>query len=120
MMPTPRSLLWISFLLMGAAGSVSADSSTKLAPPGPCAEPRVLAVGIAPSDFSVVGPLTTLLSPIDVAAPPPQITTLVPPSGRPVARPGSCEGGSSCAMMMRPAPRPQAAVTPIPGGTVRK
>lgn len=110
-----------------------ANPAARLAPPGPCAEPRGSAVGIvAPSDFSVVGPAGSLLSPVDVAGAP-QPAVLPPPTRSRVARPGACEGpGTSCGLNQpdrRVAVAPPAAggggrsprgpAVPVPGGGAR-
>lgn len=72
--------------------------SQPLARPGPCAKARVTAVGtMSESEFSVVGPIGSLLSPLDVAAGPSSSPQPPPTAARSAVRPGSCETpGSGC------------------------
>ncbi len=104
MRSSPRpigSFLIATALAAGGTGLAHADSASKLAPAGSCAEPREALLGVAPSglsSFSVVGPLQSFFSPADVAAapaPPSRPTPMAPL----VARPGACDQpGAGCAV----------------------
>lgn len=84
-------------------GVASADESRPaLAPPGRCAEPWKAADLNGGDDFSVVGPVSALFDPRDVAAGPvggDAVLAQAPPSGRALVRPGSCDQpGSGCGL----------------------
>lgn len=91
--------LSISFACAGllalTLGVSVADAETKarLAPPGPCAEPREAVTGVVPGNgatAAAVGSLAALLSPTDVAAAPVKPARARPsPSNAPT--PGSCD-----------------------------
>jgi len=91
-----------------------AEGRARLAPPGPCAEPReaLTAASLAPG--SIIGPLSDLFNPVDVAAAPPRPARQGRPAIRNRIRPGSCDepgsggctpvGQSSVGRLARPNP----------------
>jgi len=84
------------FMFLGMPERATAGDTAGLAAPGPCAEPREAITGIGASDFSVVGPVAALLSPVDVAGGPIS-PVLPPPVSAGLARPGPCDApGSGC------------------------
>ena len=96
----------------------TADPRAKLAPAGPCAEPREAVGAVAPSSFSVVGPLQALFSPADVAAAPASPGQGVPAAAG-MIRPGPCDQpGAGCAQLANPVARQTAggAANPIVPG----
>ena len=93
------AMLLVAIAGVGLAGQAGAGepSRAKLAPPGPCAEPRE-AVGAADSGsaFSVVGPVSALFNPLSVAAAA-AAPSQAPPIGSAAIRRGSCdEPGAAC------------------------
>ena len=119
-----RMSLTGSIVFLGLVGLASADP---LAPPGACAEKRVLDVGVAPSDFSVAGAVANMLSPVNVASAPLNAMMARPAGAKPLARPGACDSpGTGCGLGMPPAATPpappphtyptQAQHPPVPSG----
>lgn len=112
-------LVWLAVV---APETVEAEESRPaLAPPGRCAEPWTAAgPGGVGDDFAVVGPLSSLFDPLDVAAGPTGngLQRQAPPDARTLVRPGSCDrpgSGCSAALSTRPAP-PVVVVPPITPG----
>ncbi|MBC8187903.1 MAG: hypothetical protein H8E78_06820 [Proteobacteria bacterium] len=90
-------ILLAGVIALGFAAQTSAgDQISGLAPPGACAEPREAAVGGVNPNFSVVGSVAALLSPINVAlAPPAPAVGLARPVSYGLARPGACDRPAS-------------------------
>lgn len=104
-----------------AAGQAAADGASRanLAPPGPCAEPRVAAgASDSASSFAVIGPVSALFNPQSVSAQPaPRLQG--PPVAAATTRPGPCdEPGASCRGDVTPVSLPTPPTNPpvIPGG----
>ncbi len=107
-------------VFVGVASTASAgESRPAVAAPGRCAEPRAAANARGDDGFSVVGPVSSLFDPTDVAAGPAGGDSLLvqaPPSGRPLARPGACDQpGSGCGAPS--ATRSVVTVPPVEPGT---
>ena len=88
-----------------------------LAAPGQCAEPRSAAASDAGEDFAVVGPVSSLFDPRDVAAGPPAsaVQGPLPPNARAFVRPGSCDQpGSGCGAVL--STRTEVVVPPVDPG----
>ena len=85
-------------ILLTFSAAFAADARPAVAPPGRCAEPR--AVADAPAEaYPVVGPISSLFDPVDVAAGPPEIGPRRPgpPAPRAMVRPGACDQpGAGC------------------------
>ena len=98
----------------GFTASAGADvpGGAKLAPPGVCAEPRE-AVGAADSASraSVVGPVSALFNPVNVAAPP-SVPKRNPPTTSVAAQRAACDVPGAGCRGQRAAPNPPI----IPGG----
>ncbi len=94
-----RSIATASLLIFAStSAALAADASRSVAPPGPCAEPRAVADARAEA-YPVVGPLSSLFDPLDVAAGPLERGPRSPgPSeARERIRPGACEPpGAGC------------------------
>ena len=116
-----RPMAMISGLILLASAQVSwaGESRPAVAPPGRCAEPLKAADLRDGASASVVGPVSALFDPRDVAAGPPGVDPLVaqaPPSGRPLARPGACDQpGSGCGLASTT--RSVVTVPPVEPGT---
>lgn len=119
-MQRTRSALFAPVLMATLLGIGVASSSARaegpgpvrLAPPGECAEPRE-AVGSddSASRFSVVGPVSALFNPSNVAAPP-SIAAQSPPTASAAAQRAACDvPGAGCRGALA-APNPPI----IPGG----
>ena len=114
-LPAARNGGLLVMLALWLALPAQADPRAKLAPPGPCAEPREAVGAVAPSSFSVVGPLQALFGPADVAAAP-----VSPGRGAPLAagivRPGPCDRpGAGCNELASPVARTGTANPIVPG-----
>ena len=95
--------LSIGFLVLSPSGANAGGRGGVLAPPGPCAERRVTAAGSDMSGFSIVGPVGSLFSPVDVAARPAASVRLPPPSPSALIRPGPCDQpGTGCGLTSVP------------------
>jgi hypothetical protein len=106
-------------LLASVQAASAGEARPAVAPPGRCAEPWKAADLRGGGDFSVVGPVSALFDPRDVAAGPVGGAPLVaqaPPSGRAIARPGSCDQpGSGCGLAS--GARGTVTVPPVEPGT---
>lgn len=105
-------VLWLSL------PALADESRPAVAPPGRCAEPRAAAGAQGDSDFSVVGPVSSLFDPLDVAANQSEGNSRLaqaPPPVRPLARPGACDQpGSGCSAAF--GTRPTVVVPPVEPG----
>ncbi len=105
--------------VLGFASPALADESRPaVAPPGRCAEPRAAVDARGDSDFSVVGPVSSLFDPLDVAANQSEGDSRLaqaPQPVRPLARPGACDQpGSGCGAAFET--RPTVVVPPVEPG----
>ncbi len=96
-----RPIAAVSFLfLMGSAyPAPAADGRLAVAPPGLCAEPRGAAADARAEAYPVVGPLSSLFDPVDVAAGPVESgpRRAAPSATRAMVRPGACDQpGAGC------------------------
>lgn len=112
--PAAACLLTIFTLVSPVTAVAAEDQPAALAPPGQCAEPRTAAGAGTGESFAVVGPISSLFDPRDVAAAPPEtgLGQQGPPDARALVRPGACDQpGSGCGAV---APtRPEVVVPPI-------
>ncbi len=105
--------------VIGFASPALADESRPaVAPPGRCAESRAAVDARGDSDFSVVGPVSSLFDPLDVAANQSEGDSRLaqaPQPVRPLARPGACDQpGSGCGAAF--GTRPTVVVPPVEPG----
>ena len=91
------------FALVSPVSAGATEGQSALAPPGRCAEPLRAAVSGAGEGYAVVGPVSSLFDPRDVAAGPPEsaLQRPLPPNARALVRPGSCDQpGAGCGAVL--------------------
>lgn len=123
------SSLALTGLLLAASAPAMAEGAVRIAPPGPCAEPReAMAVGMQDgggegedSPLSLVGPLQSFFTPNDVAASPLPTQRPIPVAAA-IRRPGGCEPPNlgACQQAAPPGNPPVGSGgRPTPGGAVQ-
>ena len=83
-------------LSLASSPAPADEARPAVAPPGPCAEPRVAGGGAA-DGYAVAGPVASLFDPRDVAAGPPEGGPQRPQPPTALVRPGPCDQpGAGC------------------------